>query len=113
MKKPLKISLLRILIPVLFVVLTVAGTVWHLGWGTVCSFGWKEIAAVCPLGALETMLAQGTVLPRAGRTADLFCSGGSFRPLFLRLSLPGAVAFGTSALREKRRQAPSRAGCAR
>ena len=72
MKKPLKISLLRILIPVLFVVLTVAGTVWHLGWGTVCSFGWKEIAAVCPLGALETMLAQGTVLPRAGRTADLF-----------------------------------------
>ena len=39
MKKPLKISLLRILIPVLFVVLTVAGTVWHLGWGTVCSFG--------------------------------------------------------------------------
>lgn len=65
MKKPLKASLLRTLIPLVFVVLTVAGTIWHFGWGTLSSFGWKEIAAICPLGALETMLAEKTILPRA------------------------------------------------
>ena len=65
MKKLLKVSLLRTLIPIIFIVLTVAGTVWHLGWGTLSSFGWREIAALCPLGALETMLADKTVLPRA------------------------------------------------
>lgn len=65
MKKPLKSSWLRTLIPVVFILFTVVGTIWHTGWGTLSSFGWKEIAAICPLGALETMLAEKTILPRA------------------------------------------------
>ena len=65
MKKPLKSSWLRTLIPVAFILFTVVGTIWHTGWGTLSSFGWKEIAAICPLGALETMLAEKTILPRA------------------------------------------------
>lgn len=65
MKKPLKWFALRWILPFVFVLLTIAGTIWHLGWGTLSSFGWKEIAAICPLGALETMVAEKTILPRA------------------------------------------------
>ena len=79
MKKPLKSSWLRTLIPVVFILFTVVGTIWHTGWGTLSSFGWKEIAAICPLGALETMLAEETILKRKKmlrrkiRNGRLFC----------------------------------------
>lgn len=72
MKRPRMTSLLRAAIPLAFVVLAVLGTVLHLGWGTLSSFGWYEIAAVCPLGALETMLAEKTVLPRAAAALAVF-----------------------------------------
>lgn len=56
---------LRGLTALLFFVAAVLGLVWHSGWGTASSFGIADIAAVCPLGALETMVASKTFLPRA------------------------------------------------
>lgn len=35
------------------------------GWGTLCSFGLDAVAYICPLGALETLLAEHTIIPRA------------------------------------------------
>lgn len=41
-----------------------ASIVFGLGFGSLSSFGWQDIAALCPLGAFETMLASKTVVPR-------------------------------------------------
>lgn len=48
-----------------FFLAALAGLIWHSGWGTASSFGIADIAAVCPLGALESMLAAKTFIPRA------------------------------------------------
>lgn len=40
------------------------GIVFCLGFGSLSSFGWQQIASLCPLGALEAMLAAKTVIPR-------------------------------------------------
>ena len=61
----LKGTRLRTTAAVLFFLAAVAGLVWHTGWGTASSFGIADIAAVCPLGALESMLAAKTFIPRA------------------------------------------------
>lgn len=58
-------KLLRSLSAILFLLLTAAGLLWHSGWGTLSSFGWKDIALICPLGALEAMLAEKTFIPQA------------------------------------------------
>ena len=54
----------RIVVAALFVAVC-AGIVLNLGLGTVSSFGWESIASICPLGALETMLASKLLIPRA------------------------------------------------
>jgi ferredoxin-type protein NapH len=45
--------------------LVVVGLIFHTGSGTPSSFGWREIAAICPLGIIEVFLAEKTLLPRA------------------------------------------------
>lgn len=42
-----------------------AGIVAGSGLGTLSSFGWEQIATICPLGALETMLASKLLIPQA------------------------------------------------
>ena len=37
----------------------------HTGWGTLSSMGAGAVAAICPLGALETLVVSGTMVPRA------------------------------------------------
>lgn len=59
-----KPSTLRTVTAAAFVVLVVLGLAFHTGWGTLSSFGIGAIAAICPLGAIETSLADGSVLPR-------------------------------------------------
>lgn len=49
---------------VIFVAISV-GLVLNTNLGTLSSFGWQAIAAICPLGALESMLASRTIFPRA------------------------------------------------
>lgn len=56
---------LRALAALAFFLLFLLGLAVHTGWGTVSSFGIAEIAAICPLGNLEAMLASKTFLPRA------------------------------------------------
>lgn len=63
--KTLRSKTLRTVSAAAVLLLTVSGLLWHNGWGTLSSFGIDSIAAVCPLGALETMLADRTFLPRA------------------------------------------------
>jgi ferredoxin-type protein NapH len=68
--KPSKLSksrlgtLRRVTLAVVFV-LMLSGVVFHTGSGTPSSFGWRFIASVCPLGAVESFLASGTIFPRA------------------------------------------------
>jgi ferredoxin-type protein NapH len=54
----------RITLAVAFVSIT-AGIVLNTGAGTLSSFGWQAIAAICPLGVLEGIVAGRTLFPRA------------------------------------------------
>ena len=54
----------RVVLGVVFMVAAV-GIVLGSGWGTLSSFGWESIATICPLGALESMLAGKLLIPRA------------------------------------------------
>ncbi|MDR1014594.1 MAG: 4Fe-4S binding protein [Coriobacteriales bacterium] len=54
----------RIVLAAAFVSIT-AGIVLNTGAGTLSSFGWQAIAAICPLGVLEGIVAGGTLFPRA------------------------------------------------
>lgn len=47
-----------------FAVLSI-GLAAGIGFGTMSGFGWETISALCPLGALTTMIAAKTVVPRA------------------------------------------------
>ena len=57
--------LLRMLCAFAFILLVFFGLILHTGSGTLSAIGWRDIAAVCPLGALEAMLAEKTLIPRA------------------------------------------------
>ena len=48
----------------IFVVLSV-GLIAGVSMGTLSGFGWETFSALCPLGALATMIATKTVVPRA------------------------------------------------
>ncbi len=61
----MKSKRLRIIIPI--AILAIAGIAFALyaPIGNLSSFGWKDISLICPLGALGTMLASKTMVPRA------------------------------------------------
>lgn len=52
-------------VALLFALLFALGLVFHTGWGTPSAFGVDVVAALCPVGALETWAASGTIVPRA------------------------------------------------
>lgn len=56
---------LRTLIPVAVLVLAGIGFVAHTGFGNLSALGWESVSLLCPLGALGTMLASKTIVPRA------------------------------------------------
>lgn len=63
--RPVRRALVRrVVLGVVFMVAAV-GIVLGSGWGTLSSFGWESIATICPLGALESMLAGKLLIPRA------------------------------------------------
>lgn len=59
--------LLRMLCAFAFILLVFFGLILHTGSGTLSAIGWRDIAAVCPLGALEAMLAEKTLIDPADR----------------------------------------------
>ncbi|MBB3172095.1 4Fe-4S binding protein [Parvibacter caecicola] len=50
--------------PAVFAVMA-AGLILGVSTGTMSGFGWESISALCPLGAVATMLATKTMVPRA------------------------------------------------
>lgn len=54
----------RVVLAVVFLAVCI-GVVCGIGFGTISSFGWESIAAICPLGALESMLAAKLFIPQA------------------------------------------------
>lgn len=61
----MKSSLLRIAIPACLLALALIGFVANIAAGTLSAFGWNDLAMMCPLGALATMIATKTLIPRA------------------------------------------------
>lgn len=61
----MKRSTLRIIIPVAVLAVVAIGYVTTAGIGTPSAFGWESISLICPLGALTTMLASKTLIPKA------------------------------------------------
>ena len=61
----MKSQKLRVVIPL--ALLAVAGVAYatHTSVGTLSAFGWESISLICPVGALGTMLASKTMVPRA------------------------------------------------
>jgi ferredoxin-type protein NapH len=56
---------LRLLCGLAFFVVVGIGLAFNTGLGTTDSFGWETIAAVCPVGAIETLLAGRIAAPVA------------------------------------------------
>lgn len=61
----MKTRKLRIAVALIILVLVAAGFLINGGIGTLSAVGWKDISLLCPLGALGTMLASKTIVPRA------------------------------------------------
>lgn len=61
----MKLSKIRTIVAAVVFVLLSIGLVAGVSTGTLSGFGWETISALCPLGALTTMIATKTLLPRA------------------------------------------------
>ncbi|MDO4290190.1 MAG: 4Fe-4S binding protein [Eggerthellaceae bacterium] len=61
----MKISRIRWVVGALAFVVVAAGIVLNIGGGTFSGFGIADVAVLCPLGALESMLASKTLVPVA------------------------------------------------
>ena len=60
----MKIGKIRNIVLLVVFLLIAVGIVFRTGWGTLSSMGIGAIAYICPLGALETLLATWTGAPR-------------------------------------------------
>lgn len=56
---------LRVIIPVAVGAVAAVAFAAHIELGAPSGFGWGDIALLCPLGALATMIASKTLVPRA------------------------------------------------
>lgn len=61
----MKSQKLRIVVPLVVAGVAAAGFVANTGFGNLSAVGWRDISLLCPLGALTTMLASKTIVPRA------------------------------------------------
>ena len=62
-KKRLSRKHVRTVTALVFIALVVVGLATNLAPGMFCTFGIGDLAALCPLGALEVMLASRTIVP--------------------------------------------------
>jgi ferredoxin-type protein NapH len=65
MKINLRASGYRTISVLLFLALTAIGLGFKSGVGSLCAVGYKTISVICPLGAIEAMVASRTFLPWA------------------------------------------------
>lgn len=61
----MKSSKIRTLIPLIILGLAFVAFIANVALGTFSGFGWGDFVLMCPLGALGSMLAAKTVIPRA------------------------------------------------
>lgn len=62
----MKSRTVRTLIPIIVLVIVGLGfAIGHAGIGNLSAFGWRDIAILCPVGALTSMLAAKIMMPRA------------------------------------------------
>lgn len=61
----MKTKTLRIIIPIAVLAIIGVGFVLNSGIGSLSALGWKDVSLLCPLGALSTMIATKTLIPRA------------------------------------------------
>ena len=61
----LRTQKLRTAIAAVVFAVMAAGLILGVSTGTMSGFGWESISALCPLGAVATMLATKTMVPRA------------------------------------------------
>lgn len=61
----MKGSKLRIVVAAVVFVVMAVGLIAGISTGTLSGFGWETISMICPLGALSTMVAAKTLIPRA------------------------------------------------
>lgn len=61
----MKIKSVRTAVAVIAFVALAAGLILGVSFGTLSGFGWEDFTLLCPLGALATMIASKTFLPRA------------------------------------------------
>ena len=61
-KKGIRFSTVRGFVAFAVVAFAIVGLVFHVGTGTLSAFGISQISAICPLGALETMLGAKEVM---------------------------------------------------
>lgn len=56
---------LRTIVAAVVFVILCSGLIVGMSFGTLSGFGWETVSALCPLGAITTMLATKTLVPRA------------------------------------------------
>ena len=61
----MKSKKLRIFAPLAVLAIVSAGFALNTGVGTLSAIGWGDVSLLCPLGALESLLASKTLVPRA------------------------------------------------
>ena len=81
-QKKLKTSMLRALTATAVFAVVAIGLAFATGTGTLSSLGWNSVAAICPLGALESLLGAKAIAVRC----DHLRFGGKG---LLLLGLPG------------------------
>lgn len=64
-KGGLKPSTARFLVMLAVLVLLAIGLICGISFGTLSALGWRDISLLCPIGALTTMIATRTLIPRA------------------------------------------------
>ena len=86
-RKPRGVFALRPYVVLVVFLAAGVGIIFHTGWGTLSSMGWRAVAWVCPLGALETLLAGGSDALRTGMALGVMelgvpraVGGGVFSP---------------------------------
>ena len=60
----MKLNKLSKIVPVVVFVVMAVGLIAGVSFGTLSGFGWDTISALCPLGAVTTMVSTKTLLPR-------------------------------------------------
>lgn len=61
----MKVKTVRVAVAAVVFIALAVGLALNFGTGTLSAFGWRDLSLLCPLGALTSMIAGKTLIPRA------------------------------------------------